>query len=112
VALAECCLAGGSRAPRPGGEAGSGCVVALPAGADQPAPLAALFSESAARAIAIARPGAEAAFAELCAEHELPATRLGRTGGQNLEVNGLFTVSVGELSEVSRRTLPALFGPR
>jgi phosphoribosylformylglycinamidine synthase subunit PurL len=112
LALAECCLAGGTRAPQPGGEARTGCVVTLPDGAGQPAPMAALFSESAARAIAVVRPAAEAAFAELCAEHELPATRLGRTGGQNLEVNGLFTVPVGQLSEVSRRTLPALFGPR
>jgi phosphoribosylformylglycinamidine synthase subunit PurL len=112
LALAECCLAGGSRAPQLGGEARTGCVVTLPDGADQAAPMAALFSESAARAIAVVRPAAGAAFAELCAEHEVPATRLGLTGGQNLEVNGLFTVPVGQLSEVSRRTLPALFGPR
>jgi phosphoribosylformylglycinamidine synthase len=84
--------------------------VALPAGAGQPDPLAALFSESAARAIVVVQRGAESDFAELCAEHELPATRLGRTGGQNLEVSGLYTVPVSELSEVSRRTLPALFG--
>jgi phosphoribosylformylglycinamidine synthase len=59
-------------------------VVTLPADADEPDPLAALFSESSARAIAVLRPGAEAEFAELCAARELPATRLGRTGGQDL----------------------------
>jgi len=106
LALAECCLTGGRRAPMAHGEAGTGCVVTLPA----EHPLAALFSESAARAIAVVRPGAEAEFARLCAEHELPATGLGQTGGQDLEVTGLFTVPVGELSAVSRRTLPELFG--
>jgi phosphoribosylformylglycinamidine synthase II len=108
LALAECCLTGGSRAPLAHGEAGTGCVVTLSAGD----PLAALFSESAARVIAVVRPGAEAEFARLCAEHELPATSLGQTGGQDLEVTGLFTVPVAELSTVSRRTLPELFGQR
>ncbi|HKR68771.1 MAG TPA: phosphoribosylformylglycinamidine synthase subunit PurL [Streptosporangiaceae bacterium] len=112
LALADCCLTGGNRAPLPGGNGGSGCVVTLPDAPDQPDPLAALFGESAARAIAVLRPGAEAAFTKLCAEHEVPATRLGQTGGQNLEVTGLFAVPVAELSMVSRRTIPALFGQR
>ncbi|MGN6795446.1 MAG: AIR synthase-related protein, partial [Streptosporangiaceae bacterium] len=112
LALAECCLTGGNRAPMPGTEAGTGCVVTLPAGAGEPGPLAALFSESAARAIVVLRPGAEADFAELCAEQEVPATRLGRTGGQYLEVTGQFAVPVAELGAVSRRTLPELFGQR
>jgi len=106
LALAECCLTGGSRAPRGHGEAGTGCVVIVPA----EDPLAALFSESAARAIAVVRPAAEAEFARLCAEHELPAAGIGQTGGQDLEVTGLLTVPVAELSAVSRRTLPELFG--
>jgi phosphoribosylformylglycinamidine synthase len=109
LALAECCLTGGNRAPLPG-EAGTGCVVTLPEGADQADPLAAMFGESAARAVVVLRPGAEAAFAEVCARSELPARRLGQTGGQNLEVTGLFSVPVAELSAISRRTLPALFG--
>ena len=112
LALAECCLRGGSRAPLPGRAGGIGCVVTLPAGAGEPDPLTALFSESSARAIAVLRPGAEADFAELCAANELPATRLGTTGGQNLEVTGLFNVPVAELSAVSGRTLPGLFGRR
>jgi phosphoribosylformylglycinamidine synthase len=112
LALAECCLRGGSRAPLPGGEGGIGCVVTLPAGAEEQDPVAALFSESSARVIAVLRRGAEADFAELCAAGEMPATRIGRTGGQNLEVTGLFNVPVAELSAVSARTLPALFGQR
>jgi phosphoribosylformylglycinamidine synthase subunit PurL len=87
-------------------------VVTLPAGAEEQDPVAALFSESSARVIAVLRRGAEADFAELCAAGEMPATRIGRTGGQNLEVTGLFNVPVAELSAVSARTLPALFGQR
>ena len=56
------------------------------------------------------RPGAEADFAALCAEHGVPATTLGATGGQALEVTGLFAIPVAELSAVHRGTLPALFG--
>ncbi len=112
LALAECCLTGGSRAPIARDGAGTGCQVTLPAGSGAPEPLAALFSESAARAIAVVRSGAEAEFADLCADQAVPAARLGLTGGSDLEVAGLFSVPVAELSVVSRRTLPALFGQR
>jgi phosphoribosylformylglycinamidine synthase II len=111
LALAECCLTGGGRAPGHG--AGTGCVVSLPAGpADVLDPPTALFSESAARAIVVARPGADDDLTRLCAEHEVSVTSIGVTGGPSLEVTGLFTVPVTELSAVSRRTLPALFGQR
>ncbi|HEX6931487.1 MAG TPA: phosphoribosylformylglycinamidine synthase subunit PurL [Streptosporangiaceae bacterium] len=112
LALAECCLTGGTRAGRADGAAGTGCVVSLPAGAGEPDPLTALFSESAARAIAVLRPGTEAEFTGLCAANEVPASRLGLTGGDELEITGLFTVPTAELSAVSRRTLPSLFGQR
>jgi phosphoribosylformylglycinamidine synthase len=55
-------------------------------------------------------PGADAEFAGLCAAHGLPAATLGLTGGQALEVTGLFTVPVAELGAAYRGTLPALFG--
>jgi phosphoribosylformylglycinamidine synthase subunit PurL len=113
LALAECCMTGGTRAARADGVAGTGCVVSLPAGAgDSADPLTALFSESAARAIAVPGPGAEAEFTELCAVHEVPASRLGHTGGVDLEITGLFTIPVAQLSAVSSRTLPGLFGQR
>ena len=110
LALAECCLTGGNRARTPGDHAGTGCVVTLPAGETTADPFALLFSESAARAIAVLRPGADTEFAALCAEHDVPVTVLGVTGGQALEVTGLFSVPLSELSSVSRNTLPALFG--
>jgi hypothetical protein len=34
------------------------------------------------------------------------------TGGEVLEVTGLFTVPVAELGAVSKQTLPELFGSR
>jgi phosphoribosylformylglycinamidine synthase len=60
----------------------------------------------------VVRPGSEAEFERLCADRGVPAARLGRTGGLDLDVSGLFTVPVAELSALSRRTLPALFGQR
>jgi phosphoribosylformylglycinamidine synthase subunit PurL len=94
VALAESCLRGGR-----------GCRVNL----DED-PFTALFSESAARAVVSVRPGAELEFAGLCAAHGVPARVLGTTGGETLEVEGLFTVSLDELTRVWTGTLPALFG--
>ena len=110
LALAECCLTGGNRAAPPGAAGGTGCAVTLPAGPATADPFTWLFSESAGRAIVVLRPGAEAEFAALCAEHGVPATALGATGGQALEVTGLFAIPVTELSAVHRSTLPALFG--
>ncbi len=134
LALAESCLTGGSRAAQPGSGPGIGCVVTFPAGlagpggsggpvglgdtggtggtSGSPDPLTLLFSESAARAVVVVRPGSEVEFAALCAAHGVPASTLGVTGGEVLEVTGLFTVPVAELSAVSQRILPELFGPR
>jgi phosphoribosylformylglycinamidine synthase II len=94
VALAECCVAGRT-----------GCQVSLPGD-----PFTALFSESAARAVAEVATGAEAAFAALCERHGVPLTELGTVGGDRLEVAGCFSVPVTELAEVRGRVLPALFG--
>jgi phosphoribosylformylglycinamidine synthase II len=94
IALAECCLAGGQ-----------GCVVQLPG-----EEFTSLFGESAARAVVATAPGAEAEFAVLCAEREVPAAVLGVTGGTSIEVAGCFTISLEELGAVHRGTLPALFG--
>ena len=108
LALAECCLTGGSRSAEPGGGPGLGCVVTMPA--EPPGPVAFLFSESAARAVVAVRPSAESEFARLCGSHGVPARALGVTGGDALEVTGLFTAPLAELSEVRQRTLPDLFG--
>ena len=68
IALAECCLA--TRA---------GCTITLPGD-----PFTSLFSESSARAVVAVRPSCEEAFAGLCADHGVPATVLGTTGGTHL----------------------------
>jgi phosphoribosylformylglycinamidine synthase subunit PurL len=94
TALAESCLAGGH-----------GCAVRLPDGEE----FTYLFAESAARAVVAVRPGAEDGFAALCAEHGVPATVLGVTGGAGLEVTGVFAVPLDELAAAHRGTLPALF---
>ena len=94
LALAECCLAGGA-----------GCAVTLPGD-----PFTSLFSESAARAVVVARPGSEAAVTDLCTEHGIPVAVIGVTGGASLEVAGLFSISLDELAVAHRQTLPAIFG--
>jgi len=94
VALAESCLRGGL-----------GCRVRLPGD-----PFVWLFSESAARALVAVRPGCEAAFARLCADHGVPAMVLGTVGGDSLDVEACFAVPLTELADVHERTLPAVFG--
>jgi len=58
----------------------------------------------------LVRPSAEASFARLCAASGVPATELGHTGGDVIEVAGEFSVPLAELTEVHRSRLPALFG--
>jgi phosphoribosylformylglycinamidine synthase subunit PurL len=94
VALAESCLRGGL-----------GCHVALPGD-----PFTYLFSESAARAVVTVRPGSEAAFTALAAEHGVPAEALGRVGGGSLAVDGCFEIPLDELAAAHADPLPALFG--
>ncbi len=93
VALAESCLRGGL-----------GCRVRLPGEA-----FVSLFSESAARAVVAVAPGAEAAFARLCAAHDVEATVIGSVGGDRLDVEGCFAVPLAELARAHEGTLPALF---
>jgi phosphoribosylformylglycinamidine synthase subunit PurL len=71
---------------------------------------AALFSESAGRAVVSVVPGREDEFAELCGAHGVPATVLGVTGGDDVAVDGTFEVPLTELERVWTATLPALFG--
>jgi phosphoribosylformylglycinamidine synthase subunit PurL len=94
VALAESCLRGGT-----------GCRVRLPRD-----PFTWLFSESAARAIAAVRPGAEAQFASLRAVHGVPGQSIGRVGGEDLAVEGWFAIPLAELAAAHTAVLPALFG--
>ncbi len=105
LALAESCLLGGSAGPGGAGSAaGIGCQLTLSAD-----PLTMLFSESAGRAIVTMPAAAQAAFAELAAAHQVPATVLGQTGGDVLEVKDLLAIPLAELRMVHRGTLPAIF---
>jgi phosphoribosylformylglycinamidine synthase subunit PurL len=96
IALAESCLAGGQ-----------GCTVRPPGEGEA---FTWLFGESAARAVVAAAPGAEAELAALCASRGVPAAVVGVTGGTSLEVEGCFTIPLGELAAAHRGTLPGLFG--
>ncbi len=70
----------------------------------------ALWSESTARAL-VAVPADERARLEaLCAQHGVPALRLGvTTAAGSLEVEGLFAVPLAELRAAHDATLPAAF---
>ena len=109
LALAECCLTGGGRAAPPAGRPGTGCAIELPAEAAAD-PAGFLFSESAARVVVAVRPGAQDAFSALCASRGVPATAIGLTGGDALELAGLARIGLDEMSLAYRQRLPALFG--
>jgi phosphoribosylformylglycinamidine synthase subunit PurL len=94
VALAESCLRGGA-----------GCRVRLPGDA-----FTWLFSESAARAVVAVRPGAQVAFDDLRATHQVPGEVIGSVGGVELMIEGCFTIPLDELAAVHAAALPALFG--
>jgi phosphoribosylformylglycinamidine synthase subunit PurL len=93
-ALVESCLRGGL-----------GCRVTLPGD-----PFVELFSESVARAVVAVRPGQEGRLATAAEAAGVPLTRLGVVGGDALEVEGVFSIPLGELREAHTRTLPELFG--
>ena len=57
----------------------------------------ALFSESGARALVSVSDEDAPALEALCAEHEQSALRIGRSGGEDLTVDGLFSIPVDEL---------------
>ncbi len=67
----------------------------------------ALFSESAARVVVSVAPEDEARLFELTAQHGVPVTSLGTTGGDQLDVAGVFSVPVQELHQAWTATLPA-----
>ena len=70
-------------------------------------PFLALFSESAARVVVTVAPEDEGRLFELAAEHGVPVTNLGTTGGDQLAVDGVFSVPVAELHQAWTATLPA-----
>ncbi len=94
-ALVESCLRGGR-----------GARISLPAGLD---PFVALFSESSARAVVAVSPANAAAFERLASESGVPLARVGVTGGDVLDIDGQFSVSVEELRAASSAVLSGIF---
>ncbi|HVF06600.1 MAG TPA: phosphoribosylformylglycinamidine synthase subunit PurL [Frankiaceae bacterium] len=95
-ALVESCVRGGR-----------GARVVLPEGAD---PFGWLFSESAGRAVVAVPRSEELRFTEMCAARGFPCARIGVVVGDELEVQGQFSVPLGELRSAWDATLPSLFG--
>ncbi|WP_232535842.1 phosphoribosylformylglycinamidine synthase subunit PurL [Mycobacterium intracellulare] len=87
----------------------TGCRVVLPEGAD---PFVQLFSESAGRVLVAVPRTEESRFCSMCEARGLPAVRIGVVdqASDEVEVQGLFTVSLAELRETSESVLPRLFG--
>lgn len=72
----------------------------------------ALFSESTGRVIVTVPREEDVKFRGLCEGRGYPVLRIGVTDSEPaLEVQDVFTLTVDELRETSRATLPAVFGP-
>jgi phosphoribosylformylglycinamidine synthase len=97
VALAECSI-----------RSGVGVDVALEALGGRPE--LALFSESATRVIASCDVGDLEALIALARAHDVPAARIGTTGGARIRIAPGVDVSVSEAHDVWSRTLPEALG--
>ncbi|HEX7661779.1 MAG TPA: phosphoribosylformylglycinamidine synthase subunit PurL [Pseudonocardiaceae bacterium] len=88
---------------------GVGCRIELPGDAD---PFVWLFSESAGRMLVAVPSDRAERFTALCAEHEVPHTRIGAVDRNSDEVaiSGLAPLSLTELRAAWEGALPALFG--
>ncbi|WP_037866507.1 phosphoribosylformylglycinamidine synthase subunit PurL [Streptomyces sp. NRRL S-1868] len=95
-ALAESCLKGGK-----------GARIVVPDGTD---PFVFLFSESQGRALVAIPRSEEVRFTDMCAARGMPAERIGVVDGEELDIQGQFTLPLTELREAHERTLPELFG--
>jgi phosphoribosylformylglycinamidine synthase len=96
-ALVEGCLLGGF-----------GARVILPV---QPDPFVALFAESSARVLLGVSVGCTDRVAQLCADHGVPVTRLGKVHiAPELQIAEVATFTLHELHAAWEATLPALFG--
>jgi phosphoribosylformylglycinamidine synthase len=87
----------------------TGCRIVLPENAD---PFVMLFSESAGRALVAVPRTEESRFRSMCEARGLPAVRIGVADrdSDEVEFQGLFTVSLAELRATSDAVLPRLFG--
>ncbi|HXH77374.1 MAG TPA: phosphoribosylformylglycinamidine synthase subunit PurL [Nocardioides sp.] len=88
---------------------GIGASVSVAAVADGDA-FVALFAESVARAVVTVSDDDADRLVALAQQHDVPLTRLGRTGGTQIDVEGQFTVEVAEAKAAWSATLPAALG--
>ncbi len=88
-------------------EGAHGFAVTVPG--DLPAHVA-LFSESASRAIVSVAPEHEVRLTALAADHGVPLSRIGETGGPRVLFDGLFDTTVDELREAYETAIPRLLG--
>ncbi|TXL85299.1 phosphoribosylformylglycinamidine synthase subunit PurL [Streptomyces sp. IB2014 016-6] len=93
-AVTESCLRGGN-----------GARLVVPDGLDA---FTALFSESAGRAVVAVPRSEELRFTDMCAARGLPATRIGVVDGEEIEVQGEFSIPLGELRSAHEGTIEAL----
>ncbi|ARZ69271.1 phosphoribosylformylglycinamidine synthase subunit PurL [Streptomyces sp. HU2014] len=93
-ALAESCLRGGK-----------GARIVVPDAVD---PFVLLFSESAGRAVVAVPRSEELRFTDMCGARGLPATRIGVVDGEEIDVQGQFSIPLAELREAHEATIPAL----
>ena len=73
-------------------------------------PFAGLFSESAGRALVAGLPDGLAALEGACADGGVPVTRLGSVGGEELAIEGVTSIPLGDLRAAWTETLPRRFG--
>ncbi|MFE5869286.1 phosphoribosylformylglycinamidine synthase subunit PurL [Streptomyces roseifaciens] len=93
-ALAESCLRGGK-----------GARIVVPDGID---PFVFLFSESAGRAVVAVPRSEELRFTDMCGARGLPAARIGVVDGEEIDIQGQFSIPLAELREAHEATIPAL----
>ncbi|MEU5014378.1 AIR synthase-related protein, partial [Streptomyces sp. NPDC021749] len=67
-----------------------------------------LFSESAGRAVVAVPRSEEVRFTDMCNARGLPATRIGVVDGEEIDVQGQFTIPLNELRTAHEGTIPGL----
>jgi phosphoribosylformylglycinamidine synthase len=67
-----------------------------------------LFSESAGRAVVAVPRSEELRFNDMCGARGLPATRIGVVDGDEVEIQGEFSIALSELRTAHEGTIPAL----
>ncbi|MER6307885.1 phosphoribosylformylglycinamidine synthase subunit PurL [Streptomyces sp. NPDC001657] len=93
-ALVESCLRGGT-----------GARLVVPDGLDA---FTFLFSESAGRAVVAVARSEEVRFTDMCTVRGLPATRIGVIDGEEIDLQGEFSIPLGELRTAHESTIPGL----